>query len=68
MKQRNDFHTIAKSIASAFLWGVIIAIVVNILCLVIAELLIHQRNTPTNTTQHQPEPTEQYADSLVCPD
>lgn len=23
---------------------------------------------PTNTTMHQPEPTGQYADSLVCPD
>ena len=26
------------------------------------------RKQPTNTTKHQPEPTEQYADSLVCPD
>ena len=26
------------------------------------------REQPTNTTMHQPEPTEQYADSLVCPD
>lgn len=68
MKQRNDFHTLAKSLAYAFLWGVIIAIVVDIPCLVIAERLIHQRNAPTHTTKHQPEPTEQYADSLVCPD
>lgn len=26
------------------------------------------REQPTNTTMHQSEPTEQYADSLVCPD
>lgn len=26
------------------------------------------KEQPTNTTMHQPEPTEQYADSLVCPD
>lgn len=26
------------------------------------------REQPTNTTMHQPEPTEQYVDSLVCPD
>ena len=26
------------------------------------------KEQPTHTTQHQPEPTGQYADSLVCPD
>lgn len=26
------------------------------------------REQPTNTTMHQPEPMDQYADSLVCPD
>ena len=26
------------------------------------------KEQPTNTTMHQPEPTEQYVDSLVCPD
>lgn len=55
-------------VALTFLWGAIIATVISFSCLFIAELLIHQRNTPTNTTMHQPEPTGQYADSLVCPD
>lgn len=49
-------------------WGAIIATVVSFSCLVIVELLIHQHHAPTHTTQHPPEPTEQYADSLVCPD
>ena len=49
-------------------WGGIIATVVSFSCLVIVELLIHQHHAPTNATNHQPEPTEQYADSLVCPD
>lgn len=31
-------------------------------------LVSYFREQPTNTTMHQPEPTEQYADSLVCPD
>lgn len=26
------------------------------------------KEQPTNTTMHQPEPMDQYADSLVCPD
>lgn len=55
-------------VALTFLWGAIIATVVNFSCLVIVELLIHQHHAPTNVTNHQPEPTEQYADSLVCPD
>lgn len=37
--------------------------------LVFASMLIsYLKEQPTNTTKHQPEPTEQYADSLVCPD
>ena len=51
-----------------FLWGAIIATVMSFSCLVIVELLIRQHHTPTNATKHQPEHTEQYADSLVCPD
>ena len=31
-------------------------------------LVSYFREQPTNTTMHQPEPTEQYADSLICPD
>ena len=54
--------------ALIFLLGAIIATVISFSCLVIVELLIHQHHAPTNTTMHQPEPTEQYADSLVCPD
>ena len=50
-------------VALTFLWGAIIAIVISFSCLVIVELLIHQHHAPTNTTMHQPEPTEQYADT-----
>ena len=32
------------------------------------KLVSYFKAQPTNTTRHQPEPTEQYADSLVCPD
>lgn len=35
---------------------------------VIFAFIIDSIDHPTNTTMHQPEPTEQYADSLVCPD
>ncbi|MBF0964381.1 MAG: hypothetical protein HXK17_03350 [Alloprevotella sp.] len=31
-------------------------------------LVSYSREQPTNTTMHQPEPMDQYADSLVCPD
>ena len=45
-------------VALTFLLGAIIAIVISFSCLVIVELLIHQHHAPTNTTMHQPEPTE----------
>ena len=35
---------------------------------VLLMLVSYFKAQPTNTTMHQPEPTEQYADSLVCPD
>lgn len=55
--------------ALTFLGIAIIATVANVLCLVIVEIFVFDHHhTPTNTTMHQPEPTGQYADSLVCPD
>ena len=57
MKQSKDPIVTAISSALAFV------IVVGVLMLV-----SYFRKQPTNTTMHQPEPTEQYADSLVCPD
>lgn len=55
-------------IALTFLWGAIIATVVSLVCLSFVEIFVFNPHAPTNTTMHQPEPTEQYADSLVCPD
>lgn len=56
-------------VALTFLWGAIIATVVSLVCLPFVLMLVsYFREQPTNTTMHQPEPTEQYADSLVCPD
>lgn len=57
MKQEEDPIVTAISSALAFV------IIVGMLMLV-----SYFREQPTNTTMHQPEPTEQYADSLVCPD
>ena len=54
--------------ALTFLGIAIIATVANFTCLVIAELFFFQHHKLSTTTMHQPEPTEQYADSLVCPD
>ena len=54
--------------ALTFLGIAIIATVTNIFCLVIVEIFVFNHHAPTNTTMHQPEPTEQYADSLVCSD
>nr|DAN19898.1 MAG TPA: hypothetical protein [Caudoviricetes sp.]DAR57990.1 MAG TPA: hypothetical protein [Caudoviricetes sp.] len=58
MKQEEDPIVTAISSALAFV------IVVGVLLI----LESYFREQPTNTTMHQPEPTEQYADSLVCPD
>ena len=57
MKQEEAPIVTAISSALAFV------IVVGVLMLV-----SYFKAQPTNTTIHQPEPTEQYADSLVCPD
>ena len=58
MKQEEDPIVTAISSALAFV------IVVGVLLI----LESYFREQPTNTTMHQPEPTKQYADSLVCPD
>lgn len=58
MKQGKDPIVTAISSALAFV------IVVGVLLMLVS----YFREQPTNTTMHQPEPTEQYADSLVCPD
>ena len=55
-------------VALTFLWGAIIATVVSLVCLSFVEIFVFNPHAPTNTTIHQPEPTEQYADSLVCHD
>lgn len=58
MKQEEDPIVTAISSAIAFV------IIVGMLLM----LESYFREQPTNTMQHQPEPTEKYADSLVCPD
>lgn len=56
-------------VALTFLWGAIIATVVSFSCLVFVEIFVlDHHHAPTHTKKPQPEPTEQYADSLVCPD
>ena len=54
--------------ALTFLAIAIIATVTNMVCLSFVEIFVFNPHAPTNTTMHQPEPTEEYADSLVCPD
>ena len=61
MKQEDPIVT-AISSALAFV------IVAGVLLSFVYTLRTYFREQPTNTTMHQPEPTEQYADSLVCPD
>ena len=58
MKQGKDPIVTAISSVLAFV------IVVGVLLM----LESYFREQPTNTTMHQPEPKEQYADSLVCHD
>ena len=58
MKQEED--PIVKAISSAIAFIVVAC--------VLWMLVSYFKAQPTNTTMHQPEPTEQYADSLVCPD
>ena len=48
-----------------------IAVIFTVICWLLSPVLMlisYFKEPPTNTTMHQPEPTEQYADSLVCPD
>ncbi|MBF0945906.1 MAG: hypothetical protein HXK16_08725 [Alloprevotella sp.] len=62
MKQEEDPIEIALSYTFAFI------MVAGVLLPFVLMLVSYFREQPTNTTMHQPEPTEQYADSLVCPD
>ena len=57
MKQEED--PIVTAISSALAFVIIVGVLM---------LASYFREQPTNTTMRQPEPTEQYADSLVCPD
>ena len=62
MKQRKDPIETAFSYTFAFI------IVAGVLLPFVLMLVSYFKEQPTNTTMHQPEPTEQYADSQVCPD
>ena len=62
MKQGKDPIETALSYIFAFI------MVAGVLLPFMLMLVSYFREQPTNTTMHQPEPTEQYADSLVCPD
>ena len=62
MKQGKDPIETAISYTFAFV------IVAGVLLPFVLMLVSYLKEQPTNTTMHQPEPTEQYADSLVCPD
>lgn len=62
MKEEKD--PIATAIGYAFA----VVIVCGMLLPFGLMLVSYFKEQPTNTTMHQPEPTEQYADSLVCPD
>lgn len=53
---------------TAFCISFTIVFVIGVLLPFVLMLVSYFREQPTHTTQHQPEPTEQYADSLVCPD
>ena len=62
MKQRKDPIETAFSYTFAFI------IVAGVLLPFVLMLVSYFKEQPTNTTMHQPEPMDQYADSLVCPD
>ena len=62
MKQGKDPIETAISYTLAFV------VVAGMLLPFVMMLASYFREQPTNTTMHQPEPKEQYADSLVCPD
>ena len=62
MKKEKDLIETALSYTFAFI------MVAGVLLPFVMMLVSYFKAQPTNTTMHQPEPTEQYADSLVCPD
>lgn len=57
-----------KQIKDPFVTALCISLAIVIGMLFVSMLVSYFREQPTNTTMHQPKPTEQYADSLVCPD
>lgn len=62
MKQEEDPIVTAFSYTFAFI------VVAGVLLPFLLMLVSYFREQPTNTTMHQPEPMDQYADSLVGPD
>ena len=62
MKDKKDPIETAFSYTFAFI------MVAGVLLPFVLMLVSYFKAQPTNTTMHQPEPTGQYADSLVCPD
>ncbi len=62
MKQSKDPIETALSYTFAFI------MVAGVLLPFVLMLVSYFKAQPTNVTNHQPEHTEQYSDSLVCPD
>ena len=62
MKDEKD--PIGTAISYTFAFIIVAGVFLPFVLMVVS----YFREQPTNTTMHQPEPTEQYADSLVCPD
>lgn len=62
MKERKD------PIETAIIYAIAFSIVAGAFAPFVMMLMSYLKEQPTNTTMHQPEPTGQYADSLVCPD
>ena len=62
MKQEKD--PIVKAISSVLAFVIDVGVLLPFVMMLVSYFI----EQPTNTTMHQPEPTEQYANSLVCPD
>lgn len=59
---------IKAPIETAISYALAFVIVAGMFLPFVMMLVSFFKEQPTYTTKHQPEPTEQYADSLVCPD
>lgn len=66
-KEESPFVTVISSVL-AFVFETALTFFTVVFSPVIFAFIIYSIDRSTNTTMHQPEPTEQYADSLVCPD